>query len=229
MTNKTAYLYSFDGMADWEYGYLVAELNSGRYFAKKGERLELLTLARSAEPVRTMGGLCIMPDLSLDDFDDERCAMLILPGGDSWLEPGHEAILEKARSLLEGGVTVAAICAATVALARTGILDNREHTSNDLGFLKAVCPEYRGEAHYRHKPAVADKCLVTAAGTAPLEFAHRALEALGVMRGETLQAWLSFNREKGVEDYREKGFKAYTRLMASLEPARGDGNPESKR
>jgi putative intracellular protease/amidase len=189
MADKVAYLYAFDGMADWEYGYLAAELNSGRYFAKKGERLELLTLARSAEPVRTMGGLCIMPDLSLDDFDDERCVLLILPGGDSWFEPGHEAILEKARSLLEGGVTVAAICAATVALAHTGVLDERDHTSNDLGFLKAVCPKYRGEAHYKHEPAVIDRNLITASGVAPLEFASCVLQALGLISSEALEAW----------------------------------------
>lgn len=29
--NQIAYLYVMDSMADWETGYLIAELNSGRY------------------------------------------------------------------------------------------------------------------------------------------------------------------------------------------------------
>jgi putative intracellular protease/amidase len=216
VTNKSAYLYAFEGMSDWEYGYLAAELNSGRYFARRGNRLELLTVARGSEPVRTMGGLRVLPDLSLEDFDESRCALLILPGGYSWLEPGHESILEKTRSLLESGTPVAAICGATIALARAGLLDEREHTSNDLAFLKSVCPEYRSEALYRHEPAEAGKGLVTAAGIAPLEFAHRALELLGVFSTATLEAWLALNEKRSEDDY--------ARLMETLKdagPAKG--------
>lgn len=32
--NSTVYLYVFDTMADWEIGYLTAELNSGRYYKR---------------------------------------------------------------------------------------------------------------------------------------------------------------------------------------------------
>lgn len=208
MEGKTAYLYAFDGMADWEYGYLAAELNSGRYFARKGERLEVMTVARGTEPVRSMGGLRILPDLSLEDFDESRCAILVLPGGDSWLEGGHEAILRKARALLESGTPVAAICAATVALARAGLLNDREHTSNDLGFLKAVCPEYRGEAHYKSESAVIDRNLITARGDAPLEFASCALQALGLMSGEALEAWNGL--------FRSHEPRYYSQLMGAI-------------
>ena len=31
---QKVYLYVFNTMSDWEYGYLIAELNSGRYFKK---------------------------------------------------------------------------------------------------------------------------------------------------------------------------------------------------
>jgi putative intracellular protease/amidase len=202
------YLYAFDGMADWEYGYLAAELNSGRYFARKGERLELLTVAQGTEPVRSMGGLRVLPDLSLGDFDESGCALLILPGGDSWLEGGHEAILAQAKSLLGKGVTVAAICAATVALARSGLLDDRAHTSNDLGFLKVVCPEYRGEAHYKSESAVIDRNLITGSGVAPLEFAGCVLRALGLMSGEALEAWNGL--------FRSHEPRYYSQLMGAI-------------
>lgn len=30
----TVYIYALDTMADWEFGYVTAELNSGRFFKK---------------------------------------------------------------------------------------------------------------------------------------------------------------------------------------------------
>jgi putative intracellular protease/amidase len=204
-----AYLYAFDGMADWEYGYLVAELNSGRFFARKGERLEVVAVGRSRESLRTMGGLCLVPDISVEDIDDGRCALLILPGGDSWFGPGHEAILEKARSLLDDGVPVAAICAATFGVAGVGLLDERKHTSNDLGFLKATCPKYRGEALYRTEGAVLDRGLITANGVAPLEFTSCVLGALGLLSAEALEAW------NGLFKSHEPEY--YFRLMKAME------------
>jgi transcriptional regulator GlxA family with amidase domain len=84
---------------------------------------------------------------------------------------------------------VAAICGATVALASAGFLNNRPHTSNDLDYLKATCPAYQGEAHYRHEPAVTDGDLITATGVAPLEFAYHILKQLDVCTADTLDAW----------------------------------------
>ena len=34
MQTRKVYLYVFDTMADWEIGYLMAELNTGRYFKR---------------------------------------------------------------------------------------------------------------------------------------------------------------------------------------------------
>jgi putative intracellular protease/amidase len=196
-----AYLYAFDGMADWEYGYLVAELNSGRFFARKGEALEVRTVGLSSEKVRTMGGLGLLPDTTLAEFEEDRCAILVLPGGDPWLSGGHEAVVELARGLLDRGVPVAAICAATVGLARAGLLDERRHTSNDLGFLKAVSPGYRGESLYGSDAAVVDRGLITANGVAPLEFARLVLGALGLMSEEALEAWYGLFRSHEPEHY----------------------------
>jgi putative intracellular protease/amidase len=190
-----AYLYAFEGMADWEYGYLVAELNSGRYFAapptrERGARLEVRTAASSLVPIRTMGGLRILPDCAVGDVYEGNCALLILPGGDGWLDPMHAPIVEKARVFLSLGIPVAAICGATAALANAGILDDRAHTSNDLGYLKAVCAAYKGASLYRDAVAVLDRGLITATGVAPLEFAHLVMKSLGLFSDETLEAWL---------------------------------------
>ena len=67
------------------------------------------------------------------------------------------------------GAMVAAICGATAGLANSGYLDSRKHTSNDLAYMKMVCPHYKGEPFYEMGPAVSDGNLVTASGAAPLE------------------------------------------------------------
>jgi putative intracellular protease/amidase len=205
---KKAWLYAFDGMADWEYGYLVAELNSGRFFAERGSRIEVLAVAAHPGPVRTMGGLRVLPDLILEELVESDCAILILPGGDSWLGSEHGEIVEKARRLLEAGVPVAAICGATAALAQAGILDDRAHTSNDLGYLKATCPTYRGEALFSTEAAVRDRGLITASGVAPLEFARLVLESLDLFSSDALEGWAGL--------YRDHEPRYYFQLMEAL-------------
>ncbi len=205
---QLAYLYVFDTMADWEYGHLIAELNTGRYFSETGSRLEVRTVALDLSPVATMGGLRVLPDAVLDEIESEACAVLILPGGDSWLSPVHAPVIRKTISLLGAGIPVAAICGATIALAAAGILDNREHTSNDLGYLKAACPEYRGESRYRSEPAVSDRGLITASGVAPVEFAHLVLKTLRLLSRESLEGW------QGLYLSHEPSY--YFQLMGSL-------------
>jgi putative intracellular protease/amidase len=205
---KFAYLYAFEGMADWEYGYLAAELNTGRYFQTRGAALEIRTVALDPGPVRTMGGLRVLPDILLGELEAESCAVLILPGGEGWLDPVHSPAVALARDFLDAGIPVAAICGATLALAAAGILDDRDHTSNDLGYLKAMCPGYRGESRYRDGPAVLDRGLVTASGVAPLEFARCVLAGLDLVSREALEGWTGL--------YQSHEPRYYAQLMSSI-------------
>ncbi|WP_331655446.1 hypothetical protein [Aminipila sp.] len=58
--NNTVYLYVFDTMADWEIGYLTAELNSGRYYKKGLAPLKIVTVGIEKTPITTKGGLKIL-------------------------------------------------------------------------------------------------------------------------------------------------------------------------
>jgi putative intracellular protease/amidase len=49
------------------------------------------------------------------------------------------------RTVVTLGRPVAGSCAATLALAHAGLLDNRLHTSNGTGFIEKHAPEYRGQ------------------------------------------------------------------------------------
>ncbi len=192
--NNTVYLYVFDTMADWEIGYLTAELNSGRYYKKGVTPSKIVTVGNEKTLVTTKGGLKILPDVKLDECCIKSTDALILPGGDTWTEAIHEPILKAAERCLEENIFVAVICGATIGLARKGLLDSRWHTSNDLEYLKMICPGYTGEKYYKKEPAVTDKNLITASGVAPLEFAVHVLKALDVFTPQTLDSWYNLNK-----------------------------------
>ena len=191
MKNRKVYMYVFDTMSDWEVGYLTAELNTGRYFKKGLEPLKVITVGIDKNPIMTMGGLKVIPDISIEECNIESKDVLILPGGDTWTSSIHEIILEKAKEALIQGSIVAAICGATLGLAKKGILDFRNHTSNDLEFIKMVIPNYSGEKYYKIEAVVNDENLVTASGIAPLEFTFQVLKILQVFKSESLNSWLN--------------------------------------
>ena len=188
----TIYVYVFDTLADWELGYVTAELNSGRYFKKDAPSVSVKTVGISKEPTKTMGGMCVIPDCVIDNIEaDEKC-VLLLPGGNTWDDPRHGTIVKKTVELLSAGATVCAICGATVALANAGLLDQRPHTSNGVGFLETFCPNYQGQSFYVDAPSVVDGNLITASGTGALLWAKQIIAHLGVFQPDTLDAWYAY-------------------------------------
>ncbi|MDO5541397.1 MAG: type 1 glutamine amidotransferase family protein [Eubacteriales bacterium] len=188
------YVYVLDTLADWELGYVIAELNSGRFFKKDAPCVSVKTVSFSKEPIKTMGGLTIVPDCLIDDIAVSETSVLLLPGANTWNDPKHGAIIEKAGELLSVGATVCAICGATVALANFGLLDNRRHTSNGQGFLEMFSPRYKGQSFYVDKPSFADNNLITAGPTGALLWARQIIEHLGVFQSNTLESWYEYFR-----------------------------------
>ncbi len=189
---RNIYVYVLDTLADWELGYAAAELHSGRFFKSDAPCVSLKTVGYSKEPVKTMGGLTIMPDCAIDDMTVSDTSVLLLPGADTWSDPKHGAIIEKAKVFLSIGATVCAICGATTALANAGLLDERSHTSNGPGFLEIFAPCYKGQGFYVDEPAVANKNLITAGSTGGLLWAKQIIERLGVFGPDTLEAWYNY-------------------------------------
>lgn len=188
----TIYVYVLDTLADWELGYVTSELNSGRFFKKGAQPISLKTVSYSKEPIKTMGGMTIVPDCLIDDIVVSDTSMLLLPGADTWNDPKHGSVLEKAREFLSLGATVCAICGATAALANSGLLDTRPHTSNGPGFLEMFSPDYKGQSFYIDEPSVADHNLITAGSTAALLWARQIIEHLDVFQTDTLEAWYAY-------------------------------------
>lgn len=188
----TVYIYVLDTLADWELGYVTAELNSGRFFKKDAPEVSVKTVAISKEAVKTMGGLTIVPDCSICDIEVGKKSVLLLPGANTWDDPKYSAIIKKAGELLSAGAMVCAICGATAALANAGLLDQRPHTSNGAGYLEMVSPGYKGQKFFVDAPSVADHNLITASSTEALLWAKQTIERLDVFKHNTLEAWYKY-------------------------------------
>lgn len=141
-----------------------------------------------------MGGLTIVPDCEIEDVVMNESSILLLPGADTWNNSKHTAITDKAKQLLSVGATVCAICGATTALAKAGILDNSPHTSNGAGFLEMFVPEYHGQSYYVDCLSIADDNLITAGATGALLWTKQIIERLDVFEKEALNAWYEYFR-----------------------------------
>lgn len=180
---QSVYVLVFDGLADWEPALALAAL--------RDEGFEVRTVGFSRDIVTTTAGLRIVPDLSLSELEVSAIKLLVIPGGDSWPRGEYpvEQVENKLKTLREANVPMAAICGGTVALARAGLLEGRPHTSNSARWLASIVPGYRGSDVYRDELAVRQDGLITAAGTAPVEFAREVLAELNAMPEERLGHW----------------------------------------
>lgn len=188
---RTAHLALFDTFADWEVGHLLAELHSGRF---TGERFEVVTVAESLDPITTMGGIRMLPDALVAELDPADSDLLILPGGEIWEGDSATPFTDAAKRFVAAGVPVAAICGGVFGLARAGLLDERDHTGADPGYLAAS--EYRGGDRYVDERAVVGGDVITAGPSSPVQFARATLERLGLMTGDVGDAYERvFDRE----------------------------------
>ncbi|WP_205835909.1 type 1 glutamine amidotransferase family protein [Methanobacterium subterraneum] len=195
-------------LADWEISFLTSELVSKRYFKNQNEDVTILKVGSTKAPIKTLGGMIINPDITVNEMDTNINDLLILPGADTWFEQDNQKIIKVAKDRIEKGLKIAAICGATGALAKAGALNNKKHTSNDIEYLKMFSPEYTGEAYYVNEPVIKDENLITASGLAPIEFTYEIIKQLDLFREETLSAWYNL--------YIKKEQKYFYELMSSL-------------
>ncbi|WP_313381450.1 type 1 glutamine amidotransferase family protein [Proteiniphilum saccharofermentans] len=179
---KNICIFLFDGYSDWEIGYLAPEI-------AKNKEFEIRTFSLDGKSVRSAGNLQVLPDCSLNDIKIDEITMLILPGGYTWEDGKLDYIIPLVKLSQERKITIAAICGATIFLARNGFLDEVKHTSNDLDFLKMVAPNYKGEHLYQQEKAYSDKYIITANGTAPIEFAKEIFESISLYDSAGIEKW----------------------------------------
>ena len=197
---ETIHLAIYDTMSDWQVSYVIAFINSPE-FQKKPGQFQVKTIADSLEPVVSKGGLRVLPDLSLNMLEPKDSRMLILPGGYITAKGDVEGFVEMAQRYLTAHVPVAAICGATAALAKFGLLDEVPHTSNSKTYLEAL--GYKGGKHYQDQLAFTSGNLITASGVAPIEFAIEIFRKLDIYSDKTLQAWYKLYKSQDSQGFYE--------------------------
>ncbi|NKY46733.1 type 1 glutamine amidotransferase family protein [Nocardia cerradoensis] len=206
---ETVHLAVYDTFADWEPSFVTAGINRPLMQREPGT-WQIRTVGATAEPVTSMGGLRVVPDLTLDQLSPADSAMLVLPGADIWEDERLAPFAGAAAEFLSAGVPVAAICGATYGLAKQGLLDARPHTGNAPENLAST--GYSGAGHYVDEPAVTDGDLITASGIAPIDFARHIFARLDLFEPAVLDAWYRL--------YADRDPSAFFALQAgAVEPA----------
>ncbi len=177
--------------ADWEGAYLASYLT----WQEADKPFDVKTVSLSRDPIKSIGGFTILPDYALEDIPSDYGA-LILIGGDSWRTPDAQYVVDLVKSTRERGILIAAICDSVTFLAKEGFLNEHKHTGNNLEDIRAYAGEaYTNTQNFLNEPAVVDGNLITAPGTAPLEFAKLVLETLQVEKPVNIATW--YNENKG--------------------------------
>ncbi|MDN3449457.1 type 1 glutamine amidotransferase family protein [Planococcus sp. APC 3906] len=190
-----------DEYADWEAASLAAALNEK---PEQGEqRYCVKTVSLSKEPVRSIGGFRTLPDYALDEIGDDFAGVVLI-GGNSWRKEESKAVMELVQKALDANKVVGAICDASVFLGMNGVLNDVRHTSNQLAELKEASAEnYTGESDYAEQQAVRDGKIVTANGSAFLEFGKEMMEALESAPQAEIDEWYEFFKS-GYHEFMKK-------------------------
>ncbi|MFK4311028.1 putative intracellular protease/amidase [Bacillus sp. RC242] len=118
------------------------------------------------------------------------------------MEYDNKKLLELIKTTFQNNIPIAAICGAVDFLAENGLLNNHNHTGNSV----YIWNEYEGyspNSSFLEKQAVRDKNLVTANGTAPIEFTDLVLELIEFDTPENIEKMMYMN-QYGFYNYCDK-------------------------
>ena len=194
MSNEILYILLPD-FAEHEMVYLAEAIASDEFSLKENPKYINKFVASTLDPIKSIGGFRIMPDYSFDTMPDDYAA-LVLIGGFGWGTPVADKVAPIVRQTVENGKIVGAICNAASFMAKHGFLNDVKHTGNGIDQLKLWGGEnYTNHTGYVHVQAIGDKNIVTANGSATLEFAKELLLLLENDTPERIEMYYQFNKQ----------------------------------
>ena len=186
---KTILFVILQQYADWEAAYItsaITMLGQGQY--------EIKTVSLSKDAVQSIGGFRVLPDYDIASIPKDYEAVVLI-GGMTWRNENAQQVKTLVEDCHQNGKVLGGICDASAFLGTVGVLNDVTHTSNDLNDLKQWAGSiYTGETKYIAKQAVRDKNVITANGTATMEFAKEILLALNVASEEKIVEWYNFHK-----------------------------------
>ena len=194
MSNEILYILLPDYAAH-EIVYLSQAIASDEFALKENPKYVNKAVAPTMEPVKSIGGFMTLPDYSLETMPDDYAA-LVLIGGFGWTTPVAEKVVPIVRQAIRRGKIVGAICNGASFMAKHGFLNTAKHTGNGPEQLKLWGGDnYTNSNGYIHAQAVSDNNIVTANGSATLEFAKELLMMLENDTPERIEMYYQFNKQ----------------------------------
>ena len=194
MTDEILYILLPD-FAEHEMVYLAEAVASDEYALKEQPKYINKIVAPTLNPVKSIGGFRTVPDYSFDTMPDDYAA-LVLIGGFGWQTPIADKVSPIVAKAIANKKIVGAICNAASFMARNGFLNDIKHTGNGVDQLKQWGGDnYTNSSMYQHRQAVTDKNIVTANGSATLEFARELLLLLENDTPERIEMFYQFNKQ----------------------------------
>lgn len=175
--------------------YISQAVASDEFAMKENPKYVNRVVAPTMEPVTSIGGFRTLPDYSFDTMPDDYAA-LVLVGGFGWCTPVADSVVALVRRALERGRIVGAICNGASFMAKHGFLNAVKHTGNGLEQLSLWGGDnYTNREGYIRAQAVRDGNIITANGSATLEFAKEMLLALENDTPERIEMYYQFNKQ----------------------------------
>lgn len=194
MTNEILYILLPDYAAH-EAVYISQAVASDDFALKDSPKYVNKVVAPTMDPVKSIGGFRTMPDYSFDTMPDDYAALVLL-GGFGWATPIAEKVVPIVKHAIENHKIVGAICNAVSFMAKHGFLNNISHTGNGIDQLTLWGGDnYTNSSMYQHHQAVTDRHIVTANGSATLEFAKEMLMLLENDTPEKIEMYYQFNKQ----------------------------------
>lgn len=164
--------------AEHELPFLTQPLRTDGMAMKERPLYANKIVAASMEPVEAISGFRLLPDYTFDTLPTDYAA-LVLIGGYGWQSEAAARVEPIVADAIRRGKIVGAICNAASWMARQGFLNEVKHTGNGLEQLRMWGGDrYTNAVGYVHAQAVSDHNIVTANGSAHLEFACELLKLL---------------------------------------------------
>lgn len=168
---------------------------SDEFALKKNPKYVNKIVAPTLDPVKSIGGFHTLPDYSFETIPDDYAALVMI-GGFGWATPIADMVIPIIKNAMERGKIIGAICNAASFMAKLGFLNAVKHTGNGLEQLKLWGgSNYTNPNGYIHAQAVCDRNIVTANGSATLEFAKELLLLLENDTPERIDMYYQFNKQ----------------------------------
>ncbi len=194
MSNEILYILLPDYAAH-ESIYLSQAIASDEFALKKNPKYVNKIVAPTLDPVKSIGGFHTLPDYSFETIPDDYAALVMI-GGFGWATPIADMVIPIIKNAMERGKIIGAICNAASFMAKLGFLNAVKHTGNGLEQLKLWGgSNYTNPNGYIHAQAVCDRNIVTANGSATLEFAKELLLLLENDTPERIDMYYQFNKQ----------------------------------